>query len=70
MPWPRPDGDLAGTTLRCPVADGERERGRWTVLVSGSPLGGEFVRWDGDDLNAGLSRVLAELQERVPGLLD
>ncbi|MEW2473134.1 hypothetical protein AB0875_05010 [Micromonospora gifhornensis] len=50
--------------------DGERQRGRWTVLVSGSPLGGEFVRWDGDDLNAGLSRVLAELQERVPGLLD
>ncbi|GAA0381761.1 MULTISPECIES: hypothetical protein [Micromonospora] len=47
-----------------------RQRGRWTVLVSGSPLGGESVRWDGDDLNAGLSRVLAELQERVPGLLD
>ncbi|MEV1287783.1 hypothetical protein [Micromonospora sp. NPDC049679] len=50
--------------------DGERQRGRWTVLVSGSPLGGDFVRWDGDDLNAGLSRVIAQLQERVPGLLD
>jgi hypothetical protein len=50
--------------------DGERERGRWTVLVSGKPLGGELVRWDGDDLDAGLSRVMAKLQERVPGLLD
>ncbi|MFC8619747.1 hypothetical protein ACFT9M_25520 [Micromonospora purpureochromogenes] len=50
--------------------DGERQRGRWTVLVSGSPLGGDFVRWDGDDLNAGLSRVVAQLQERLPGLLD
>ncbi|MGW4499328.1 hypothetical protein ACWENR_12050 [Micromonospora sp. NPDC004336] len=50
--------------------DGERERGRWTVLVSGKPLGGELVRWDGDDLDAGLSRVMAKLRERVPGLLD
>ncbi|SCE87012.1 hypothetical protein GA0074695_1755 [Micromonospora viridifaciens] len=50
--------------------DGERERGRWTVLVSGKPLDGEFVRWDGDDLDAGLSLVLTKLQERVPGLLD
>ncbi|MEU5788305.1 hypothetical protein ABZ754_11315 [Micromonospora purpureochromogenes] len=49
--------------------DGERQRSRWTVLVSGEPLGGEFVRWDGDDLNTGLSRVVARLQERVPGLL-
>ncbi|MEU1687083.1 hypothetical protein [Micromonospora sp. NPDC005707] len=50
--------------------DGERERGRWTVLVSGNPLGEELVRWDGDDLDAGLSRVMAKLRERVPGLLD
>ncbi|MER5332209.1 hypothetical protein [Micromonospora sp. NPDC002717] len=50
--------------------DGERERGRWTVLVSGKPLGEELVRWDGDDLDAGLSRVMAKLRERVPGLLD
>ncbi|WP_307813063.1 hypothetical protein [Micromonospora coerulea] len=50
--------------------DGERQHGRWTVLVSGKPLGGEHVRWDGDDLAAGLSRVMAKLQERVPGLLD
>ncbi|PGH46350.1 hypothetical protein COO58_04790 [Micromonospora sp. WMMA1996] len=50
--------------------DGERERGRWTVLVSGKPLGGEFVRWDGDDLDTGLSRVMAKLQERFPGLLN
>ncbi len=49
--------------------DGERERGRWTVLGSGKPLGGELVRWDGDDLDAGLSRVMAKLRERVPGLL-
>ncbi|RQX17124.1 hypothetical protein DDE19_12310 [Micromonospora ureilytica] len=50
--------------------DGERERGRWTVLVSGKPLGGELVRWDGNDLDAGLSQVIAQLQERVPELLD
>ncbi|WP_158610778.1 hypothetical protein [Micromonospora sp. BL4] len=50
--------------------DGERERGRWKVLVWGKPLGGELVRWDGDDLGAGLSRVMSKLQERVPGLLD
>ncbi|WP_346120726.1 hypothetical protein [Micromonospora coerulea] len=50
--------------------DGERQRGRWTVLVSGRPLGGDVVRWDGDDLDAGLSRVMAKLQERGPGLLD
>ncbi|MFI5490676.1 hypothetical protein [Micromonospora echinaurantiaca] len=50
--------------------DGERQRGRWTVLVSGKPLGGELVRWDGDDLAAGLSWVMATLQEQVPGLLD
>ncbi|WP_446217360.1 hypothetical protein [Micromonospora sp. IBHARD004] len=50
--------------------DGERQRGRWTVLVSGKPLGKELVRWDGDDLAAGLSRVVTTLQERVPGLLD
>ncbi|MFE9207402.1 hypothetical protein [Micromonospora sp. NPDC007230] len=50
--------------------DGERERGRWTVRVSGEPLGGELVRWDGDDLDVGLSRVMAKLRERVPGLLD
>ncbi len=50
--------------------DGERERGRWTVRVAGEPLGGEFVEWDGGDLDAGLSRVMAKLRERVPGLLD
>ncbi|MFG1918431.1 hypothetical protein [Micromonospora sp. NPDC048898] len=50
--------------------DGERERGRWTVRVWGEPLGGELVEWDGDDLDAGLSRVMAMLRERVPGLLD
>ncbi|TDC81262.1 hypothetical protein E1193_15215 [Micromonospora sp. KC606] len=50
--------------------DGERERGRWTVLASGKPLDGKLVRWDGDNLDAGLSRVVAELQERVPGLLN
>ncbi|MEV4496299.1 hypothetical protein AB0J84_11405 [Micromonospora arborensis] len=50
--------------------DGERERGRWTVLVSGKPLGGELVRWDGNDLDAGLSRVIGQLQERFPELLD
>ncbi|GAA4574310.1 hypothetical protein GCM10023176_41110 [Micromonospora coerulea] len=56
--------------------DGERQRGRWTVLVSGKPLDAEPgqwtppVRWDGDDLDAGLSWVMAALQERVPGLLD
>lgn len=50
--------------------DGERERGRWTLLMSGKPLGGELVRWDGDDLNAGLSRTMATLQERLPDLLD
>lgn len=55
--------------------DGERQRGRWTVLVSGKPLGAEPgqwepVRWDGDDLDAGLSSVLSTLNERVPGLLD
>ncbi|WP_074319383.1 hypothetical protein [Micromonospora cremea] len=50
--------------------DGERQRGRWTVLVSGKPLGGELVRWDGDDLDAGLSGLMAALRERVPGLFD
>ncbi|MFD0783399.1 hypothetical protein ACFQZ8_05615 [Micromonospora azadirachtae] len=50
--------------------DGERQRSRWTVLVSGNPLGEKFVRWDGDDLAAGLSRVMAQLQELLPGLLD
>ncbi|WP_328373730.1 hypothetical protein OHQ88_05895 [Micromonospora zamorensis] len=50
--------------------DGERVRDRWTVLVSGKPLGGELVRWDGNDLDAGLSRVIVQLQERVPGLLE
>ncbi|MGC5033631.1 hypothetical protein [Micromonospora sp. DT229] len=48
--------------------DGDRER--WTVLVSGKPLGENLVRWEGDDLDAGLSRVRATLRERVPGLLD
>ncbi|MDG4796086.1 hypothetical protein [Micromonospora sp. WMMD1082] len=52
------------------TTNGERERGRWTVLVSGEPLGEELVRWDGDDLDAGRSRVMARLRERVPGLLD
>ncbi|WP_146605854.1 hypothetical protein [Micromonospora craterilacus] len=50
--------------------DGERERGRWTVRAFGEPLGGELVEWDGDDLDAGLSRVMAELREPAPGLLD
>jgi len=50
--------------------DGERERRRWTVRVWGEPLGGELVEWGGDDLDAGLSRVMAMLRERVPGLLD
>ncbi len=50
--------------------DGERERRRWTVLVSGKPLGGELVRWDGDDLDAGLSQVVAALKKHVPELLD
>ena len=50
--------------------DGERERGRWTVRVAGEPLGGELVQWDGDDLDAGQSRVMAKIRERVPGLLD
>ncbi|MEV6694961.1 hypothetical protein AB0M35_26140 [Micromonospora sp. NPDC051196] len=50
--------------------DGDRERERWTVLVSGKPLGEKLVRWEGDDLDAGLSRVMAMLREQVPGLLD
>ncbi|MEV1332655.1 hypothetical protein AB0J20_24125 [Micromonospora costi] len=58
------DNDLLGIVKM----DGEGERGRWTVLVSGKPLGEDPVRWDGDDLDAGLSRVTAKLRERVPGL--
>ncbi|RKN56108.1 hypothetical protein D7193_16320 [Micromonospora costi] len=49
---------------------GERERRRWTVLVSGTPLGEELVRWDGDDLDAGLARVTDTLRERIPGHPD
>lgn len=50
-------------------ADGERSRGRWTVLVSGPPLD-EAVRWDGDDLGDGLAKVVAQMQEQISGVLD
>ncbi|MET7879890.1 hypothetical protein [Micromonospora profundi] len=40
------------------------------MRVWGEPLGGELGEWGGDDLDAGLSRVMAKLRERVPGLLD
>ncbi len=50
-------------------ADGERRSGRWTVVVSGQPLGEDYIRWDGDDLSAGLSQVTSVLSRRVPDAL-
>ncbi|HYY10968.1 MAG TPA: hypothetical protein VE781_08510 [Kineosporiaceae bacterium] len=49
--------------------DGERRSGRWTLLVSGPPLGDDHFRWDGDDLDAGLTKAMGFLEVRLPEAL-
>ena len=45
--------------------DGEREREPWTVLITGSRLGGKYIRADSGTLEAALTQVVAELHEQL-----
>ena len=45
--------------------DGERSTDRYTVIVSGGPLGAEFHRGDGDDLRKLLQEAIHFYDQKV-----
>lgn len=70
--WPllermRSDGAVVLVKL-----DGERhppdDNGQYTVLASGAPLQGDYIRTDAETVEAALSYVIVEYARRVWGL--
>lgn len=49
--------------------DGERntanDNGQYTIMVSGSPLTGDFIRIDSETIEDGLAAVIAEYAEKI-----